>query len=76
MPEYLGQFRRMLVYRGAGLGRFHCTYIYIRTLPVKVKIIYTLCMYILSDCTVFIVEMFICIILGISQRLSMIQNYH
>ena len=25
MPENLDQFRRMLVYRGAGLGRFHCT---------------------------------------------------
>ena len=24
-PENLDRFRRMLVYRGAGLGRFHCT---------------------------------------------------
>ena len=24
MPENLDLFRRMLVYRGAGLGRFHC----------------------------------------------------
>jgi hypothetical protein len=24
MPENLDGFRRMLVYRGAGLGRFHC----------------------------------------------------
>ena len=23
-PENLDRFRRMLVYRGAGLGRFHC----------------------------------------------------
>ena len=29
MPENLDRFRRMLVYRGAGLGSFHCTYIYI-----------------------------------------------
>ena len=26
MPENLDRFRRMLVYRGAGLGRFHCIY--------------------------------------------------
>ena len=24
VPENLDRFRRMLVYRGAGLGRFHC----------------------------------------------------
>ena len=28
VPENLDRFRRMLVYRGAGLGRFHCTYMY------------------------------------------------
>ena len=26
VPENLDWFRRMLVYRGAGLGRFHCTF--------------------------------------------------
>ena len=26
MSENLDRFRRMLVYRGAGLGRFHCTW--------------------------------------------------
>ena len=25
VPENLGRFRRIPVYRGAGLGRFHCT---------------------------------------------------
>ena len=28
VPENLDQFRRMLVYRGAGLDRFHCTYVH------------------------------------------------
>ena len=26
VPENLGRFERILVYRGAGLGRFHCMY--------------------------------------------------
>ena len=27
VPENLGWFGRIPVYRGAGLGRFHCTYL-------------------------------------------------
>ena len=32
VPENLDRFRRMLVYRGAGLGRFYCTQI--RTITI------------------------------------------
>ena len=31
VPENLDRFKRMLVFRGAGLGRFHCTYCHIHS---------------------------------------------
>ena len=31
VPENLDRFRRMLVYRGAGLGRFHWMYVCVAT---------------------------------------------
>ena len=37
MPENLGRLRRMLVYRGAGVGRFLCMHVCApRVLPVGV----------------------------------------
>ena len=37
MPENLGRFKRMPVYRGTGLGRFHCIYISVKRYILEVE---------------------------------------